>query len=76
MVKPANSGLQTAEPRVPHESLLKTSLAETQEVSASALPLKLGAIMSQLYDMESSYSEPEESLSIDLGLDQIEDSQE
>lgn len=76
MVKPPNSALQSAESRVLRESLLKTELAETQEASSSVISGKLGTIMPQLYDVESSYSEPEKSLPLDLGLDQIEDCQE
>jgi hypothetical protein len=76
MAKPPNSVLQPAESRVLREGLLKTELAETQEASSSAVPGKLGTIMSQLYDVECSYSEPEKSLPLDLGLDQIEDYQE
>ncbi len=76
MVKPPNSTLQHAESRVLREGLLKTELAETQEASSSAIYSKLGTIMPQLYDVESSYSEPEKSLPLDLGLDQIEDCQE
>ena len=76
MVKPLNSALQPAESRVLHEGLPKTDLAETQEASSSAISGKLGTIMPQLYDAESSYSEPEKSLPLDLGLDQIEDYQE
>jgi hypothetical protein len=56
--------------------MLKTELTENQEGSPSAISGKLGTIMPQLCDVESSYSEPEEPLSLDLGLDQIEDYQE
>ncbi|MDH5782437.1 MAG: hypothetical protein OEZ35_02040 [Candidatus Bathyarchaeota archaeon] len=76
MAKPPNSVLQTAESRVLREGLLRTELAEAQEASSSAVSGKLGKIMSQLYDVECSYSEPEKSLPLDLGLDQIEDYQE
>ncbi len=76
MAKPPNRALQHAESRVLHEGLLKTELAETQETSSSTISGKLGTIMPQLYDVESSYSEPEKSLPLDLGLDQIEDDQE
>ena len=76
MAKPPNSVLQHADSRVLHEGLLKTELAETQEASSSAISGKLGTIMPQLYDVESSYSEPEEPLPLDLDLDQIEDYQE
>jgi len=73
MAKPPTHALQPAELRALRESLLKKSLTETREVSASALTGKLGTIMPKLYDVESSYSEPEKSLPLDLGLDQIED---
>jgi len=76
MAKPPNSVLQPAESRVLREGLLKTELAEAQEASSSTMSGKLGTIMSQLYDVECSYSEPEKSLPLDLGLDQIEDYQE
>ena len=76
MAKPSNSTLQHAESRVLCEGLLRTELAEAQEASSSPMPGKLGTIMSQLYDVECSYSEPEKSLPLDLGLDQIEDYQE
>jgi hypothetical protein len=65
--------LQPAELRALRESLLKKGLTETQEVSTSALTGKLGILMPKLRDVESSYSEPEKSLPLDLGLDQIED---
>jgi hypothetical protein len=76
MAKPPNSALQPAESRILHEGVLKTELAETQEASSFDISGKLGTIMPQLYDVESSYSEPEKSLPLDLGLDQIEDYQE
>jgi hypothetical protein len=76
MDRSLNGSLQTTEPRVLREGLLKTGVAEAQETSSSALPYKLVSVMSQLYDLESTYSEPEKSLPLDLGLDQIEDSQE
>ncbi len=76
MVKPSHSTLQHAKSRVLREGLLKTELAETQEASSSAISCRLGTMMPQLYDVESSYSEPEKSLPLDLGLDQIEDYQE
>jgi len=75
MAKPLNSSLQTAETKVLHESLLETSITETQGTSSASL-CKLETIMSQLYDIESSYSEPEKSLPLDLGLDQIENDEE
>jgi hypothetical protein len=76
MAKPPNSALQPSESRVLHEGLLKTELPETQEASSHDICGRLGTIMPQLYDVESSYSEPEKSLPLDLGLDQIEDYQE
>lgn len=76
MTKPPNSVLQPAESRVLREGLLKTELAEAQEASSSTVSGKLETIMSQLYDVECSYAEPEKSLPLDLGLDQIEDYQE
>jgi hypothetical protein len=75
MAKPLNSSLQTAETQVVHESLLKTSITETQGTSATS-SYKQETIMSQLYDIESSYSEPERSLPLDLDLDQIENDEE
>ena len=76
MVKPLNSALQHAESRVLREGLPKTDSPETQEATSSAISGKLRTIMPKLYDAESSYSEPEKSLPLDLGLDQIEDYQE
>jgi len=76
MAKPTNSALQSAEARILRESLLETGLMETQEVHSSDISSGLRTIMPQLYDMESSYSEPEKALPLDLGLDQIEDYQE
>ncbi len=76
MVKPPNNTLQHTESGVLCKGLLKTELVETQEASSSTISGKLGTIMPQLYDVESSYSEPEKSLPLDLGLDQIEDYQE
>ncbi len=75
MANSSNSALQLTKSRVLHESLLKT-LAETQGASASTIHGRLEKIMQQLYDVESSYSEPEDALPLDLGLDQIEDCQE
>ena len=76
MAKPPSNTLQPAESRILREDLLKTELTETQEASSSAISGKLETMMPQLYDVESSYSEPEKSLPLDLGLDQIEDYQE
>lgn len=76
MAKPANSTLQPAESRILREGLVKTELAEAQEASSSAISGRLRTMMTQLYDVESSYSEPEKSLPLDLGLDQIEDYKE
>jgi hypothetical protein len=75
MAKPPHSALQPANSGVLHEDLLGTELAETQKSSPAAVD-KLRTTMLQLYDVESSYSEPEKSLPLDLGLDQIEDYQE
>jgi hypothetical protein len=76
MAKPPNSTLQPTESGVLREGLLITELAEAQEASSSAISCRLETLMPQLYDVESSYSEPEKPLPIDLGLDQIEDYQE
>lgn len=76
MAKPPNSVLQPEESQVLCKGLLKTELAEAQEKSSSDIASKLEKIMPQLFDVESSYSEPEEPLPLDLGLDQIEDYQE
>ena len=76
MVKPSTRALLPAELRALRESLLKKGLTETREVSASTITGKLGTIMPKLHDVESSYSEPEKPLPLDLGLDQIEDCQE
>ncbi len=76
MAKPPNSTLRPTKSRVLGESLLKTELAETQTPSSLARSDELKIMMPQLYDVESSYSEPEESLPLDLDLDQIEDCQE
>jgi len=76
MAKPPNSALQSADSGVLIEGLLRTGVPETQREASSTTSNVLGAIMPQLYDMESSYSEPEKLLSLDLDLDQIEDCQE
>lgn len=73
MAKPPNSALQSADSGVLIEGLLRTGLTEAQRQSSSTTSSKLGTIMPQLYDLESSYSEPDKPLSLDLGLDQIED---
>lgn len=53
------------------EGILKVTLVMTGTNSPYILN-KWGNIVPKLYDIESSFSEPEKSLSIDLGLDQIE----
>jgi len=56
----------------PHtEGALRVTLVMTGMHSPYNLS-KLGNMMPKLYDIESSFSEPEKSLPIDLGLDQIE----
>jgi len=56
------------------EGVLKVTLVMTG-VRSRYLRHGLGSMMSNLYDIESSYSEPEKSLPVDLGLDQIENSE-
>ena len=53
------------------EGSLKVTLVMTGMRSLYTLSW-FGNIMPKLYDLESSYVEPEKTLSIDLGLDQIE----
>lgn len=76
MVESPKSPLKPAESRILHEGLLKTELTEDKEPSSFMMNARVRTIMPQLYDVESSYSEPEKSLPLDLGLDQIEDYQE
>jgi hypothetical protein len=76
MAKPPNSALQPVDTEVLGEELLKANLPETQKTSLPPETFKLETLVPQLYNLESSYSEPEESLPLDLGLDQIEDYQE
>lgn len=73
MVKADNNALQHAKSKFLHEGLLKTKITETQEEFFSFISDWSGTTMPQLYDVESSYSEPEKSLPLDLDLDQIED---
>jgi hypothetical protein len=73
MVKTNDNALQHAKSKFLHEGLLKPNLTETQEEISSFISDWSGTTMPQLYDVESSYSEPERSLPLDLGLDQIED---
>lgn len=74
MVKPANNALQPAKSSVlQSEGILKTELVESQEESLSIIWERFGTMIPKLYDVESSYSEPEKSLPLDLGLDQLED---
>ncbi len=58
-----------------HETLLRTESIKTQAY-LSDRSAKLEVIMRQLDDIESSYPDPEISLPLDLGLDQIEANQE
>lgn len=76
MVESPENALKPAESRILREGLLKTELTEDQEPSSVMMNARVRTIMPQLYDVESSYSEPEKSLPLDLGLDQIEDCQE
>ena len=76
MVESPERALKPAESRILREGLLKTELTEDKEPSSFMMNVRLRTIMPQLYDVESSYSEPEKSLPLDLGLDQIEDCQE
>jgi len=76
MVESPESTLKPAGSRILHEGLLKAELTEDKEPSSFMMNVRLRTIMPQLYDVESSYSEPEKSLPLDLGLDQIEDCQE
>ncbi|MGD8505785.1 MAG: hypothetical protein PVF15_03880 [Candidatus Bathyarchaeota archaeon] len=74
MAKPSNSALQPTESSVlKNEGILKTELVESQDGSSSIIWERFGTMIPKLYDVESSYSEPERSLQLDLGLDQIED---
>jgi len=57
------------------DGFLKVTLVMTG-VHSSKILSGFGAIMPKLYDIESSYSEPEKQLPIDLGLDQIENFEE
>jgi len=54
------------------EGVLKVTLVMTG-VSSPYILGGFGNIMPKLYDIESSFAEPDKSLPIDLGLDQIED---
>jgi hypothetical protein len=74
--KAPNSPLQPVDTEILGEDLLRADLPETHEKALSDMTYKLETIMPQLYDIESSYAEPEKSLPLDLGLDQIEDYQE
>ena len=74
MVKPPNNALRPAESSVlKNEGILKTEFVESQEGSLSAIWERFETMTPKLYDVESSYSEPEKSLPLDLGLDQLED---
>lgn len=53
------------------DGFLKVTLVMTGVHSPKILSW-LGTIMPKLYDIESSYSEPEKQLPVDLGIDQIE----
>jgi len=57
------------------DGFLKVTLVMTGVHSPKILS-GFGTIMPKLYDIESSYSEPEKQLPIDLGLDQIENFEE
>jgi len=57
------------------DGFLKVTLVMTGLHSPKILG-GIGNIMSKLYDIESSYSEPEKQLPVDLGLDQIENFEE
>jgi cell division protein FtsZ len=57
------------------DGFLKVTLVMTGVHSPKVLSW-FGTIMPKLYDIESSYSEPEKQLQIDLGLDQIENLEE
>jgi len=53
------------------DGFLKVTLVMTGVHSPKILR-GFGTLMPKLYDIESSYSEPEKQLQVDLGLDQIE----
>jgi len=57
------------------DGILKVTLVMTG-VNSPKILNGFGIIMPKLYDIESSYSEPENQLQIDLGLDQIENFEE
>jgi len=57
------------------DGFLKVTLVMTGVNSPKILG-GLGTLMPKLYDIESSYSEPEKQLQVDLGLDQIENIEE
>jgi len=57
------------------DGFLKVTLVMTGVHSPKILS-GFGTIMSKLYDIESSFSEPEKQLPVDLGLDQIESFEE
>ncbi len=73
MANTSNDALQHAKSKLSHEGLLKTGLTEIAHEFPSFIFDWSGTIMTQLFDVESSYSEPEKSLPLELGLDQIED---
>ena len=75
MAKP-HGVMHSEKTQILHKDLLKTGLAESQETASPSVIVGLEMAMSQLYDIESSYSEPERLLPVDLGLDQIEDYRE
>jgi len=55
-----------------NEGVLKVTVVMTG-VNSPYMRYGLGSLMTELYDLESSYSEPNKPLQVDLGLDQIED---
>jgi len=57
------------------DGFLKVTLVMTG-VNSPKILSGFGTIMQKLYDIESSFSEPEKQLSLDLGLDQIENFEE
>jgi cell division protein FtsZ len=64
-----------ARTRPSSDGFLKVTLVMTGFQSPKILS-GFGVLMPKLYDIESSYSEPEKQLQIDLGLDQIENFEE